>query len=194
MNETDQLKWDRIYTGGAEKTAEPCEVLAAHSHLLPAEGDALDLACGRGGNALYLAARGFSTRAWDVSEVAIQSLSDVAAHNDLPLMAEQRDVTADPPASGSFDIIVVSRFLDRALAPAICAALKEHGLLFYQTFIREKVADTGPNNPAYRLEANELLRLFQSLHLVYYHEEGNVGDTRRGFRNEAMLVAQKRWT
>ena len=192
MNEADRTKWDRIYTGGAEKTAEPCEVLAAHSHLLPAEGDALDLACGRGGNALYLAARGFSTRAWDVSAVAIQSLSDVAAHNSLPLMTEQRDVTADPPASGSFDIIVVSRFLDRALAPAICAALREHGLLFYQTFIREKVGDTGPNNPAYRLEANELLRLFQSLHLIYYHEEGNVGDTRRGFRNEAMLVAQKR--
>ena len=194
MNETDQTKWDRIYTGDAGKSAEPCEVLAAHSHLLPAAGDALDLACGRGGNALYLAARGFSTRAWDVSAVAIQSLSDVAGRNGLPLTAEQRDVTANPPASGSFDIIVVSRFLDRALAPATCAALREHGLLFYQTFIREKAADTGPNNPAYRLEANELLRLFRPLHIIYYREEGCVGDTHKGFRNEAMLVAQKRWT
>ncbi|MDE0156010.1 MAG: methyltransferase domain-containing protein [Gammaproteobacteria bacterium] len=192
MNEADQLKWDRIYTGGAEKAAEPCRVLSSHSHLLPAEGDALDLACGRGGNALYLAARGFSTRAWDVSAVAVQSLSDIAAHNNLPLMAEQRDVTANPPASGSFDVIVVSRFLDRALAPAICTALREHGLLFYQTFIREKVAGTGPNNPAYRLEPNELLRLFQPLHIIYYREEGCVGDTHEGFRNEAMLVAQKR--
>ena len=192
MNKTDQTKWDQIYTDGNEKPAEPCRALSSHSHLLPAEGDALDLACGRGGNALYLAARGFSTQAWDVSAVAIQSLSDVAGRNGLPLVAEQRDVTADPPASCSFDIIVVSRFLDRTLAPAICAALREHGLLFYQTFIREKTADTGPNNPAYRLEANELLRLFQSLHLIYYHEEGNVGDIARGFRNEAMLVAQKR--
>ena len=192
MNKPDQTKWDRIYTGSGEKPAKPCRVLSSHSHLLPAEGDALDLACGRGGNALYLAARGFSTRAWDVSVVAIQSLSDVAGHNGLPLVAEQRDVTADPPASGSFDIIVVSRFLDRTLAPAICAALREHGLLFYQTFIREKTGDTGPNNPAYRLEANELLRLFQSLHIIYYHEEGTTGDTGQGFRNEAMLVAQKR--
>ena len=176
----------------SEQSPEPCEVLAAHSHLLPTQGDALDLACGRGGNALYLAARGLSTRAWDISPVAIQSLSDVASRNGLPLMAEQRDVTADPPASGSFDIIVVSRFLDRTLAPAICAALRRGGLLFYQTFIREKTTDTGPNNPAYRLEANELLRLFKPLHLIYYHEEGNVGDTSQGFRNEAMLVAQKR--
>lgn len=194
MNDTDQVKWDRIYSDSPGKSAEPCEVLAAHSHLLPAGGDALDLACGRGGNALYLAARGFSTRAWDVSAVAIQSLSEVAAYNGLPLVAEQRDVTANPPASGSFDIIVVSRFLDRTLAPAICAALRRGGLLFYQTFIREKVSGTGPNNPAYRLEPNELMRLFQPLHIIYYREEGNVGDTRRGFRNEAMLVAQKRWT
>ena len=192
MNKTDQTKWDQIYTDGNEKPAGPCRALSSHSHLLPAEGDALDLACGRGGNALYLAARGFSTRAWDVSAVATQSLSDVAGRYGLPLVAEQRDVTADPPASGSFDIIVVSRFLDRTLAPAICAALREHGLLFYQTFIREKTGDTGPNNPAYRLEANELLRLFQSLHIIYYHEEGTTGDTGQGFRNEAMLVAQKR--
>ena len=192
MSKTDQTKWDRIYTDSPGKSAGPCQVLAAHSHLLPAGGDALDLACGRGGNALYLAARGYATRAWDVSAVAVQALSDRAARDGLPLVAEQRDVTADPPAPESFDIIVVSRFLDRALAPALCAALQPQGLLFYQTFIREKISDTGPNNPAYRLEANELLRLFQSLHLIYYREEGNVGDTARGFRNEAMLVAQKR--
>ena len=192
MNKTDQTKWDRTYTGGAGKPAEPCEVLATQSHLLPVGGDALDLACGRGGNALYLAGRGFATYAWDISPVAITALSEAARRNGLTLVAEQRDISAHPPEPDSFDIIIVSRFLDRALAPAICAALREHGVLFYQTFTREKVSDTGPNNPAYRLEANELLRLFQSLHLIYYHEEGTTGDTRRGFRNEAMLVAQKR--
>ena len=192
MSETDQTKWDRIYTDSPGKSAEPCEVLAAHSHLLPAGGDALDLACGRGGNALYLASRGHATWAWDVSAVAIRALSEQAGRNGLRLNAAQRDVSAEPPAQESFDIIVVSRFLDRTLAPATCAALRRGGLLFYQTFIREKVSGAGPNNPAYRLEPNELLRLFQSLHLIYYHEEGNVGDTARGFRNEAMLVAQKR--
>ena len=192
MSATDRAKWDRIYTDGAEKSVETCRVLSSHSHLLPAEGEALDLACGRGGNALYLAARGLVTHAWDISPVAVKALSDRARRNGLPLVAQQRDVSAHPPEPETFDIIVVSRFLDRTLAPAICAALRERGLLFYQTFIREKTADTGPNNPAYRLEANELLRLFQSLHLIYYHEEGNVGDTSRGFRNEAMLVAQKR--
>ena len=192
ISDTDQVKWDRIYTDGAGKSAEPCHVLSSHSHLLPPGGTALDLACGRGGNAIYLAAGGYNTRAWDISEVAIQRLADLARQRGLPLTAQQRDVTADPPEPESFDVIVVSRFLDRTLAPAICAALKEQGLLFYQTFIREKVSDTGPHNPAYRLDTNELLQLFSPLHLIYYHEEGCVGNTERGFRNEAMLIAQKR--
>ena len=192
MNKPDQTKWDRIYTGSAEKPAEPCRALSSHSHLLPAEGDALDLACGRGGNALYLAARGFSTHAWDISPVAVKALSDRARRNGLPLVAQQRDVSTHPPEPETFDIIVVSRFLDRSMAPAICGALRKHGLLFYQTFIREKVSGSGPNNPAYLLEANELLRLFRTLHLIYYHEEGATGDTGQGFRNEAMLIAQKR--
>ena len=192
MSGTDQLKWDHIYKGSDDKTGKPCRVLSSHSHLLPTGGAALDLACGRGGNALFLAARGYNTRAWDISAVAIQRLADLARQRGVPLTAQQRDVTADPPEPESFDVIVVSRFLDQALAPAICAALKEQGLLFYQTFIREKVSDFGPHNPAYRLQANELLHLFSSLHLIYYHEEGSVGDTGQGIRNEAMLIAQKR--
>ena len=192
MNYIDQAKWDRIYTDSAEKSAEPCRVLSSCSHLLPAEGEALDLACGRGGNALYLAARGLTTHAWDISTVAVAALSERANRNGLQLIIEQRDVSAQPPAPESFDVIVVSRFLDRNLATALCAALREGGLLFYQTFTREKVSATGPNNPAYRLEPNELLQLFQSLHIIYYREEGSVGDTSQGFRNEAMLIAQNR--
>lgn len=192
MAQADQRKWDHIYTDNDKDTGKPCRVLSSHYHLLPPTGDALDLACGRGANALFLAARGYATRAWDISGVALERLADRARRLGLPLKTEQRDVTASPPQPASFDIIVVSRFLDRTLAPAICAALRERGLLFYQTFIRENVSDFGPHNPDYRLRANELLHLFQSLHVIYYHEEGTTGNTERGFRDEAMLIAQKR--
>ena len=192
MSQADQFKWDHIYTENNKETGQPCRVLSAHSHLLPPTGLALDLACGRGANALYLASKGHATSAWDISEVAIQALADRAERNGLPLTVEQRDVSAHPPPPASFDIIVVSRYLERTIVPDIIAALKDGGLLFYQTFIREKTADFGPHNPAYRLQPNELLHLFQSLHIIYYHEEGTTGDTDQGFRNEAMLIAQKR--
>ncbi|NNC68584.1 MAG: tellurite resistance methyltransferase TehB, partial [Gammaproteobacteria bacterium] len=74
----------------------------------------------------------------------------------------------------------------------IIAALKPNGLLFYQTFIAEKVSDAGPSNPEYRLQPNELLESFSPLHVLAYQEHGTVGDVKKGLRDIAILVAQKR--
>jgi SAM-dependent methyltransferase len=167
-------------------------VLWENQHLLPATGRALDLACGAGGNALLLAVHGLETWAWDIADVAVACVQAVAQQQGVVLHTEVRDVVAYPPLPESFDVIVVSRFLERCLAPALIDALTPEGLLFYQTFTQVTVgAVWGPTNPAYRLAPQELLTLFQPLRVVVYREEGRVGDMRRGFRNEAMLVAQK---
>jgi SAM-dependent methyltransferase len=109
----------------------------------------------------------------------------------LVLEAAVRDVVREPPAVCSFDVIVVSRFLERSLAPAIVKALRPDGLLFYQTFIRDAVGQGGPRKPDFRLGTNELLQLFASLTVLVYREEGTRGDTTEGFRDEAMLVAAR---
>ncbi|WJW75629.1 methyltransferase domain-containing protein [Thiohalobacter sp. IOR34] len=181
-------KWDAIYRAASEEP-RPAAVLHDYGHLLPLSGRALDLACGRGGNALYLAARGFEVSAWDVSPVAIGQLRSRAAAGGLALQAEVRDVLAEPPAVRHFDVIVVSRFLERALAPALIAALRPGGLLYYQTYVREAVDDAGPRNPAYRLAPGELLELFAPLRPLLYRDEGRQGDLSQGLRNEAQLVA-----
>jgi hypothetical protein len=77
------------------------------------------------------------------------------------------------------------------LTAQLIAALRPHGLLFYQTFTRTRIGDSGPHNPAYLLEDGELLAMFVALEPLVYREEGRVGDTRRGFRGQAMLVARK---
>jgi len=184
-------KWDRIYREAGDAVPEPAEVLADNAHLLPDAGIALDLACGLGGSALFLAQRNLDTHAWDISPEAIGRVNAYARQLGLGLRAEARDVVAAPPAGESFDVIVVSRFLDRSLASAIATALKPGGLLFYQTYTREKTGRIGPANPAYLLDTNELPRLFGSLRLVFYREEGQIGDLTRGRRNETFFVGQK---
>ena len=92
----------------------------------------------------------------------------------------------------SFDIIVVSRFLDRTLSDAIIGALKPDGLLFYQTFTREKTNPKPPNNPDYLLNENELLTLFSPLRVIFYRENALIGEHQRGLRNEAQFVGRKR--
>jgi SAM-dependent methyltransferase len=139
-----------------------------------------------------LAELGLEVKAWDLSAVAVRRLGETALQRGLPNLQEQvRDVEQAPPPADSFDVIVVSYYLERTLAPRIAAALRPGGLLFYQTFTRLAVGDEGPSNPAYRLDDNELLRLFSGLRLRFYREENRLGDLSRGARDVAMLVAER---
>ena len=186
-----QQRWNARYQHPT-RAPQAARVLWENQHLLPATGCALDLACGIGGNALLLAAHGLETSAWDISDRAVAHLQAVAQQRGVVVHAEVRDVVTCPPLPESFDVIVVSRFLERRLAPALIQALKPAGLLLYQTFTQVTVgAGWGPTNPVYRLAPQELFTLFQPLHVLVYREEGRVGDTTRGWRHEAMLVAQK---
>lgn len=184
-------RWDARYREADSAQVAPAEVLRENAHLLPAAGDALEVACGLGGNALFLAERGLNVQAWDISGVAIERLAETAGARELRVQARQRDVVAHPPEPASVDVLVVTRFLERDLAPALCAALRPGGLVFYQTFTRETVDAGGPSNPAFRLAPNELLDMFRDLRLLVYREEGRVGRLDEGFRNEALLVARK---
>ena len=193
MNDVTRRRWDQRYretlTG-----QPPAAVLSAHLHLLPAAGTALDLACGLGGNALLLARQGLATWAWDISPIAIARLDEYARKSGIAIQTEVRDVISRPPEPAGFDVIVVSRFLERSLAPALQAALRPGGLLFYQTFTKLRTEEgdaSGPRNPDFLLDDNELLRLFAPLRVRFYREEGLLGDSSRGCRNEAMLIAQK---
>jgi tellurite methyltransferase len=191
MTSPDREKWDQIYRKERADGPAAARVLAENDHLLPRRGTALDLACGRGGNALLLAAAGLDTHAWDISAVALKQLSDIASRAGLVIHTRQCDVVASPPDAASFDVIVVSRFLDRDIIPSLVAALRQGGLLFYQTYTADKDPSVGPGNPAYLLRTGELLELFAGLRPVLYRDEDRIGDPGRGFRNEAMLIARK---
>ena len=138
-----------------------------------------------------MAQQGLDVTAWDLSPVGIARLEQLARETGVVVQTEVRDVIDSPPGPERFDLILVSYFLERALVPAIIAALRPGGVLFYQTFSVNAVSDCGPSSPAYRLADNELLRLFAPLHVRAYREEGRLGDCSRGARDIAMLVAER---
>ncbi len=187
-------KWNERYqskrqTVGATNLS-PAYVLHEFQHLLPVKGMALDLASGLGANALFLAQHTLQAHAWDISSVAIEKLNAAAKSLDLNLNTEVRDIVAKPPEENSFDVIVVSHFLDRRIMPDIIAALRQNGLLFYQTFTKARTQESGPTNETYRLDKNELLSLCEDLDVIVYREEGLIGDNDSGFRNEAIFIGQ----
>ncbi len=190
MSDTRQ-KWDDIYIRGEGAPAHPCRVLEENAHLLAKPGKALEIACGLGGNALFLASQGLQVEAWDISPVAVESLDERARQMGLVVETAVRDILQEPPATGSYDVIVVSHFLDRELIPRLIDILRPGGLVFYQTFTQTCVSSAGPSQLKYRLADNELLRLFAGFHLLFYREEGVQGDRTQGFRDLAQIVARK---
>lgn len=183
-------KWNSRYKT-SDSVASGARVLQENRHLLPASGTALDVACGLGGNALLMARHGLSVDACDVSDVAISALQSQANSEGLSIHASVTDIELNPPAADHYDVIVVSYFLSRSLFPALIAALKPGGLMFYQTFSQSKVSDRGPQNPSYRLADQELLSLMAACHVLVYREERCIGDTQEGFRDEVMYVGWK---
>ncbi len=172
--EASRRKWDARYRNSHNAANSVAEVLRRNRQLLPAAGKALDLATGLGGNALFLAERGLEVAAWDISPVALAKLNQQAQQRGLTLHTQCRDIIAQPPEPESFDLIVVSRFLERSLCPAISAALKPGGLLFYQTYTRANKGGEGPRNPHFLLAAGELPKLFSNLQVLAYEEGGEV--------------------
>lgn len=186
-----KAKWNERYRA-ATGEQQASRVLKENLHLLPDNGRALDLACGLGGNSMLLAQQGLKVDAWDIADVAIAALQGAALQRQLSIKAEVRDVEANPPARETFDVIIVSYFLDRDIIPALIDALKPGGQIYYQTFTRQHVSDRGPQQAAFRLADQELLHLFSGLQIMFYREEGCVGDVQKGFRDEAMLVGRKK--
>ncbi|OYY75112.1 MAG: hypothetical protein B7Y40_01435 [Gammaproteobacteria bacterium 28-57-27] len=192
-----QCKWNARYAAADAGAGEAAWVLREYAHLLPTptqgQGQALDLACGLGANALYLAGRGLQVSAWDGSAQAIARLQTEAQARGLTLTAAVRDVVEQPPEPASLDVIVVAHFLERRLFPALIAALRPGGLLFYQTFTTQRVeGQSTPSNPDFLLAPNELLELCQPLRILAYREDGLAGNLTQGMRARAACVGMQR--
>lgn len=180
-------KWDQRFRSATEPNT-PAHVLSANTHLLPANGRALEIACGLGGNALLLAEHGLGVEALDVSPVALAKLKGFAEQRGLQIDARQADLEAGELIAQHYDVIVCSHYLYRPLCAALQNALNEGGLLFYQTFTRDKLEPVGPSREDYLLQRNELTKLFAGLDVIYYREDGRHGNTSQGLRNVACFI------
>jgi len=142
--------------------------------LLPAaSASALDVACGAGRHALWLARHGFRVTALDNSPENLAELRSLAQDAGLPVECRQVNLEAVDVDLGNeaHDLICVFYFLHRPLFPALLRALRPGGLLICRTFTTDQLRfQTGPRNPAHLLEPNELLRLAEGLRVLRYEE------------------------
>jgi SAM-dependent methyltransferase len=132
---------------------------------------ALDVAMGRGRHAVALARAGCTTFGVDVKLDAVRDAVAAARREGLLVRGWCADLTTCPLPAARFDLIVVSRYLQRDLCPALRAAIAPGGALIYETFTtaRRETA-LPPTSPEHLLEPGELPRLFDGLEIRSYEE------------------------
>ena len=181
-------EWDTKHSLAANDAAEaPAGILTELWPLLPG-GLALDLACGRGRNALFLAAHGRHVTAVDWSGAALDILEERAKNWQIPVRRIQRIDEAKPLTPSGIDllqadleavalpanrysVILCVRYLQRSLFPQICSALRAGGMLLFETYtIAQLDFSGGPRDPAYLLDKGELRKAFPELEVVFYRE------------------------
>jgi SAM-dependent methyltransferase len=140
------------------------------AHRLPG-GRALDVAMGSGRHTVPLAELGFRTFGVDRDMVRVRAARRRAGAEGLEVLVWAADLSDFPLPESWFDLIVCTRFLDRALFPALARALRGNGTLVYETFTsRQWKHARGPRSPEHLLKPGELARAFPTLTQRHYEE------------------------
>lgn len=160
----DRDDWNRRYAGlELVWGAEPNQFVAAEFGDTPPRGRALDLACGEGRNAIWLAARGWQVTAVDYSDVAIARARRLAAEHRVDVEWLEADVTAYVPPAGAFQLVLISYLQTpaadrRTVLAGASRALVPGGTLFMIGHARRNLTEGtgGPRDPRVLWEAAEI--------------------------------------
>lgn len=173
MTQTERDKWNERYRSGCYESREHATALLAEWAPRLPRGHALDVACGAGRNALFLAAAGFTVDAVDISEVGLERARAAAAARGLDVRLIAGDLASDAGAAlpeARYDLIVWVRYVNGALMPQLLERLAPGGHLLCEQHLATTADVVGPRSPEFRLQPNELLNAAAGLEILYYSE------------------------
>ncbi|KAA1248853.1 class I SAM-dependent methyltransferase [Mycobacterium simiae] len=166
MAEEDRRRWDERYRSQPPPSVAavgPPAVFVSYADVFPTSGTALDVACGRGPSAVWLARRSLQVWGLDISAVAIDQARDLAERYGVANRCrfDVFDLDGGLPAGPPADVVICNRFYDRRLYHAIVERLAPGGLLAI-AMLSEVDAAPGP----FRAARGELPTVFAELDLI----------------------------
>jgi SAM-dependent methyltransferase len=164
--------------------------IARWAHLLAPGAEVLDVASGSGRHARWFAARGHRVLAVDRDGDALASMADCA--NIDTLNADLENGAPWPlPADRRFGAVVVTNYLHRPLFGHLVDAIAPGGVLIYETFAAGNQTVGKPSNPAFLLEAGELLDAVRGTLRVIAFEDGFVESPRAAYVQRICAVREQ---
>ncbi len=186
MSDYDRIHWDERYASAAlDMTPSPLVVDFALRVIVPQR--ALDVACGAGRNALYLAILGYSVDAVDISTVALGALEGEARARGLSDRVRSLAVDLDiwRPKPAAYALAVQIAFFDPQSLPSVLAAVKPGGLLILEAFNPRRLETRPTFNPAHLIGPGVLPAALAGWSIVHHDEAAG----ERGDRTQ--IVAQR---
>ena len=188
MSRQERASWDERFRSGDHVSEEPDPFLAQLDEYLaetPKELKAIDLACGAGRNAIYLAERGWDVTGCDVSIEGLRAAQALARKRGVSLHLFCQDLETVQLPAERFDLVICFFFLDRSLFPQIHAAVRPGGFVVYKTYTTDQSRFPGrPRHSMHMLHPQELLKTFADFRVLVYQESFQG-------RGVAQLIAQK---
>jgi len=166
MSDDDRAHWDARYAGRSLPAGAAIgvdAVFGAHQDAFPAVGHAIDVACGPGAAAIWLARRGLQVHGFDVSAVAIEQARALAEHSGVGdrCRFDVVDLDGGLPAGAPADLIYCARFRDRRLDGPMIDRLAPGGLLALSALSR-----VGGTTGRFRTAPGELRTAFAGLEVI----------------------------
>jgi len=168
----------------------------------------LDVGCGQGRNALWLASKGFQVVAMDNSRVAIETLKKAARDQRLQIDARLADIRSFDFGSEQFGLVVILTTLnhiDPEYIPACCKkiieSLTSKGIIYCVAFTTEdpgfkghsEISSECSHTVNHYFSPGELQRLFSKLEILEYKEYTKVDNTHgpAHYHGKAKLIGRK---
>ncbi len=187
----DKEKWNKKYKNTPELLANRPQSYKLSNIINYAKGlDALDVACGSGRNSIFLANSGFNVTSVDISEVALDSLNE---KNNPKIKTQLVDLDTHKFDENSYDLIIMTNFLDRKAIPKLVKALKKDGVLFIETYMFHEENEKPPSNPDFLLKEGELKSFFdeKEVEILEYDEFFNESFELYKMRKQAIAIRKK---
>ena len=181
--------WDERYASGKYSSDEPHKLLIDLTAEINA-GNALDLACGVGRNAIFLAEKGFQVTAVDNSAVGIGIAKQRAQEKHLEIDFRVADLEKGEFKihENAYDLICDFYYLQRNLFAEIKKGLKKDGIITAAIHIYGDTEEPG----RFMLKTGELKEFFEDFEILHYHET-SLTDTDAGEHHHrtAEIIAKK---
>jgi SAM-dependent methyltransferase len=174
VSDDDRERWDSRYDGAEPATVDEIAlpaVFAEYAELFPTSGRALDIACGRGVAAVWLARRGMEVLGLDVSPVAVGQADELARVAGVVTRCRfsVADLDDGLPDGPSVNVLLCNKFRDFRLDSALLSRLAPDGILAISA-LSEVGATPGP----FRAKPGELRRAFGGLEVITEGEDAGL--------------------